>query len=163
MTKLKGIIVTGKVGEGKTTALLEFVSQNSSCGILTIVSEGKRHFLEISSGKLFPAEIEDAETESGLKVGKFVFKKEAFQKARKSILECIDKDVRTIIIDEYGHLELSGEGLEPLLDKLVKLICKKNIVPIVVVRKSLIAGFLRRFNSVNWEIIYFKDFVKMKF
>ncbi len=158
---MKGIILTGEIGEGKTSALLNFTKQNPAIGILTLQIKGKRYFLNIKTGEKHLAEADSQNEKTNLKVGNFIFEKEAFSWARESILKEALNSKLPIIIDEYGHLELKNKGFEPLLNKLVQMINNKKRILIVVVRKSLINDFIKKFNLVEWKVINFNDGIKI--
>jgi nucleoside-triphosphatase THEP1 len=158
---MKGIILTGEIGEGKTTALLNFTKQNPAVGILTLKIKGKRYFINIKTGEKHLVESNGKNKKTNLKVGNFTFNKEAFSWARKSILTEAHECNEPIIIDEYGHLELKDKGFEPLLKQLVKIIRNEKRVLIIVVRKSLVNDFVKKFDFLEWNVVNFKDGIKI--
>ncbi len=158
---MKGIVVTGGIGEGKTTAMLDFIGQNPSVGILTLKIKGKRYFLNVKSGEKFLAEADPSQGRAVLKAGQFLFNPAAFEKARKIVLTDSRIPERPIIIDEYGHLELKGKGFEPLLEKIVKTIRNEERLLIITVRESLVKDFTKKFNFVEWQVIKFTEKINL--
>ncbi len=160
---MKAFILTGEVGEGKTSVLLDFTRQNKCSGILTLKIKGKRHFLNIGNGQTKILEVKTDNTKEVLQVGKYFFDKGAFDWARNLLLNEAQGDSSTVIIDEYGHLELKGSGFEPLLENLVKSIRNSNKNLIVVVRNNLLEKFQKKFNLTEWEVLELNDLSKIKF
>ena len=125
-------ILSAPKGSGKTSSLMEWVRDRSDVyGILSPVVNGKRMFLNISSNEEF--DMESANEEEGqLKVGKYIFSQEAFDRAIE-IIKYGSLQNGWLIIDEVGPLELRGEGLsEVVLESL-----KRNGNTILVTRESL--------------------------
>ena len=127
-------ILTGPIQSGKTTSLQKWSeNENNVWGILTPVLEGKRVFMNVTTGEQFPMEAEEGEKEI-LSVGRFSFSKKNFDKAVGIIEEAIDKE-GWLIIDEIGPLELRGEGFSEIVKKALK---KRNHKVILIAREGLV-------------------------
>lgn len=136
------IIVTGKIGIGKTTVcrkLVEIIrNEGHVCGgILTYKSADKSIIIEdIQSGQVETlASINNVY--NGPRTPKYSFNPSGI----KFGIEAIDKaaSASTLIVDEIGHLELRGEGFAKILD-LIK-VGKVNDC-IIVIRSELFPAFL---------------------
>gem|GEM_PF-171711 len=126
-------ILTAPVGTGKTTSVLQWIGEQEQVyGILSPVINGKRYFYDIETKTEFPMEADEA-TQNTLSVGRFVFRKEAFEKACAIIERSADK-AGWLVIDEIGPLELRGEGLAT---STVKVLAKRNNRILLVVREGL--------------------------
>jgi nucleoside-triphosphatase THEP1 len=136
------IVITGSIGIGKTTVCEKVVKiiRNSgySCGgILTHKAANERLIvLDIQTGERAILASTD-NTFDGPRTPRYSFNPEAIKFGIRAINKAIDSDV--LIIDELGHLELSGEGFAESL-KLVKIGRVKN--SILVIRKELLPAFL---------------------
>ena len=139
------IIVTGKVGIGKTTVCRKLVeitrNQGHTCGgVLTYKAAGKGIIIEdIQSG--------EAETLAsinnvydGPRTGRYSFNHRGIEFG----IEAIDKGASAsiLIVDEIGHLELRGEGFAKILE-LIKVGKVKDCI--LVIRSGLLPGFLPHF------------------
>jgi nucleoside-triphosphatase THEP1 len=122
-------ILTGPIGSGKTTALINWSANRSDVyGILTPVKNGKRYFRDIHGGEEFPMEAAYEETRR-LEIGKYVFSEEMFEKA----IEIIRKGSKKggwLVIDEIGPMEMKGIGFAGILREI--LITRKCRLLIVV-------------------------------
>ena len=79
-------ILTGAVGSGKTTQLLNYCKQQThAVGILTPVFKGKRHFMNIETQELNSMEAEENEKDF-VSVGKYRFSTQAFRNANEVIM-----------------------------------------------------------------------------
>lgn len=150
------LIITGPIRSGKTTYLEKFISPLKDVGgIIEISSGSKRFFLDISSGEKVELTSQNFD-EDRFKIGNFIFRKSAFIWAKEKLDNSIKNGNKTIVIDEYGPLELIGEGLEPVFSEIIKK-TKFNLQLIVVVREKLLKEFLKKFeldeSSIKIEII----------
>jgi nucleoside-triphosphatase len=124
-------ILSTPIHSGKTTSLIEWCRDKKVSGILTPVRNGKRVFLDISSGLEFAMEADDKE--DFLEIGRFRFSKKGFEKAAGILIEAINKP-GWLIIDEIGPLELRGEGFH---DTLQTVLSRRRDDIILVVREGL--------------------------
>ena len=79
-------------------------------------------------------------------IGKYKFRKSVFDWAQNILIDCIDKKLDWIIIDEIGPLELEGKGLEPGISNIFKLVDNLNGNILCVVRDSILEEFIEHYN-----------------
>ncbi|MBU1936955.1 nucleoside-triphosphatase, partial [bacterium] len=153
------LLLTGAVGEGKTTALAKLVrfwnaSGKDVRGILAyrvfedeqlvgydleIIGDDERIILARKNG-------------TGLeKIGPFVFSDDALARGRCALKASAAADV--VVIDEFGPLELSGGGWS---EEAAWLLQRSDAILIIVVREQIIEQvrrwlqpFKRAINSVK--------------
>ena len=143
-------ILTGAIQTGKTTNLVTWSkNRNDVFGILTPAINGKRFFMNVQTRDNFPMEA-DMEEKETLNIGRFIFSREAFNKAIKIIDDSIDRK-GWLIIDEIGPLELKGEGFVDVLKNVLK---KRNEKTLLVVREGLIEKITGTFKIVAPTIIH---------
>ena len=136
------IIITGDIGIGKTTVcwkILEMVrNRGHICGgVLTYKGVDKGIIIEdIQSGeKETLASINNVY--DGTHTAKYSFNPKGINFG----IRAIDKGISaaTLIVDEIGHLELSGEGFAKILE-LIKAGKVKDCI--LVIRRELLPAFL---------------------
>ena len=151
----KALIVTGPINSGKTTRLMEWCkNRNDVYGILTPKINGKRVFMDVASGEQFEMEAQENE-EDVLKIGKYNFSTQAFERAKEIVKIAGKKKDGWLIIDEVGPLELKGEGFCEELKELLN--SKENSLQvIIVIRESLAEEVLSYFGiATNYEMFAF--------
>ncbi len=136
---IKFYLLSGTVRSGKTTSLQEWLkSVSGAAGILAPVVRGKRYVLDILSGRkrLLDA---DQSTARILSIGPHRFDKKTFLWARNVLFTAWEEKPPWLVIDEIGPLELSGQGLEPIIRTIVAQAYRQEHTRLIlVVRKSLI-------------------------
>lgn len=144
-------IMTGTLQSGKTTALVNWTEDRDDvAGILTPVVEGKRIFLDARTRERFPMEADNGEMDV-LRVGRFVFSKNNFEKASDLLRKA--KDTKGwLIIDEIGPMELKGEGFAEVLKELLKQQPEGQTM-ILVVRESIVDKVREYFRLEHATII----------
>jgi nucleoside-triphosphatase len=146
---------TGPVHTGKTTRIAEWASRNNCTGILSPIINGKRHLREIKSGEL--KLLESDSNINSISIGRYNFKKEVFEWGRQKLLAEYESEPEWLVIDEYGKLELRGEGLEPVISTIINhwKINKKNNL-LIVVRDYLVNDFIKKFDrGINFTELKF--------
>ncbi len=125
-------VLSGPKGSGKTSSLIEWArNRKDVSGLLSPVVNDKRMFFDLITKEEFTMEANDGD-EKVLKVGKYIFSQEAFDRANE-IIKNASAQSGWLIIDEVGPLELRGEGLnEAILYSL-----KRNGNTILVTREGL--------------------------
>ncbi|MCD4693120.1 MAG: nucleoside-triphosphatase [Calditrichales bacterium] len=142
-------ILSGPIKSGKTTRLTRWAaSQKRVDGILAPVIEGKRYLVHIASGQKYLLESDkDIQGNNILKIGKYVFLKSVFQWAREILINCRDKKLDWLIIDEIGRLELKGQGLEPAVSALLSQgFPNADTKILLVIREQLFETVLKYYN-----------------
>ena len=146
------IIYTGPVHSGKTSALQQWCSNRKDVGgILMPDIDGTRMFMNIQTKEIFDAQCKfpGQTTESLVKIGRYHFYEAAFQKAN-DILVNTSPELRYLIIDEIGKLELQQKGL---FEGTVYLLNNYSQNLILVVRDSLLAEVITAFQLSNYTVI----------
>lgn len=148
-------ILTGPIGSGKTTMLEKWIKGRSDVsGILMPVLDGIRHIYSIHSGKLVPVEIRgDESPEEIVRIGKFNFSKKIFNWGIDEILKGL-RESNTIIVDEIGPLELTGEGFFPALNKVLDKFAEKEEKKklILVIREGLVEKVINYFQISEYVL-----------
>ncbi len=151
--KYKIKIITGEIHSGKTTYLTKILlSYKNVSGIVQLAEKNKRFFLDVTSGvkKELTAQKITLDT---FTIGKFIFRKSAFIWAKEKLRSALKSSSKVIVIDEFGLLELHGEGLEPVLSKIInKVKSSSELQLIIVIRKSLLTEFFKKFNIKENEV-----------
>jgi nucleoside-triphosphatase THEP1 len=136
-------ILSGAIGSGKTTRLLDWSAERKDVyGILTPVINGKRVFMDVHSREQFAMEVGADET-AVITVGKFVFSQPAFEKAKKIIRNSGGK-TGWLIIDEIGPLELRNEGFAGVLKEAIDSVNNEQKI-LLVVREGLLEKVKEKF------------------
>ena len=142
-------ILTGPVGTGKTTSLLNWSgNKNDVFGILSPVIEGKRYFLNIQTREKWPMEVEEKET-AVLQVGRYVFSKKNFD-AAIDVLNSVKNESGWLVIDELGPLELRGEGFYAIMNEILS---ERRNKLLLVVRENLVDEMVKKLNLQDPVII----------
>lgn len=135
------IIITGKVGIGKTTVCEKVVAMakhlGHSCGgFLTPKSKQGIIIIDIQTGESKPL-ASFTDTYKGPHIGRYFFNPEGISFGIKAIDAGVSSDI--LCVDEIGYLELKGEGFAKVLE-VVRTGRVKN--SILVIRKELLPEFL---------------------
>lgn len=162
------IICTAPVHSGKTSKLMRWSdSMTDLGGILCPDVHSLRKIYHLSSGRMYDFQLaDDFDDSTGITyIGKYKFKSEAFDIARKLLREDANDDsVNTIIIDEVGKLEMKAEGLEPAVTELVNQFrmgdLGKNLI--LVIRDYLLDDALKRYDLPGAKIIDLSTSEKFK-
>lgn len=143
--------MTGQTKSGKTTRLMEWVaSQKNIDGILQPTIEGKRFLYHIFSRSLI--QLETDQTKNSIEAGKYKFRSDVFELANKKLIQCLNKNLDWIVIDEIGYLELNGKGF----DTAVKVFLKNDFYTgklIFVIRESLLKKVIQHYGLEQYELI----------
>jgi molybdopterin-guanine dinucleotide biosynthesis protein A/nucleoside-triphosphatase THEP1 len=112
-------ILSQPIQSGKTTLLLQWLkTQQRVGGFLTPDIDGSRKLLDLTTHTYHTLQL--TEQEEGIKIGRFVFDRNGFAKARQLLTESIQRNDEWVIVDEIGRLELDRkEGLEPELSVVI--------------------------------------------
>jgi nucleoside-triphosphatase THEP1 len=112
-------ILSAPIKTGKTTSILRWSEkQKSVLGIVQPVINNRRHLIDLSNKETKPLETEKAGGNT-LEVGGFKFLKSSFEWAKIVLLYSAKQKPGWLVIDEFGKLELNGQGLEPVITYLL--------------------------------------------
>jgi nucleoside-triphosphatase THEP1 len=150
-------LLTGEIKSGKTTRLQKWAANNNTDGILAPVIDGKRHLTRIRSGetKLLEYTGEDKTIEL-TKIGNYNFLTSVFEWGRKEMYDSFLEKPEWLIVDEIGPLELRGEGLEPVVSKILNENINSEMNILLVVRKSLLETVIEHYGLRARGFKYFK-------
>lgn len=154
-------ILTGPINSGKTTKLMQWAAtQKNIDGIFQPVIDDKRFIYHISSRTLKILESINSIPKNELVIiGKYQFRKSVFDWAQNILINCLNKKLDWLIIDEIGPLELEEKGLEPTISKVFNEIDKLNGNVLCVVRDSMLEKFVKYYKLENkYELINQKLF-----
>jgi nucleoside-triphosphatase len=153
---MKIYILRGTIGSGKTTYLMNYCRQKNVGGVLSPVIDSRRYFLNIENKEKKLMEASKEETES-LTIGRYKFSAKAFEWANKILIDGMNKNYETIIIDEIGPLELQGKGFA---ETLKFFLSRNGIKPdlLLVVRENLVKDVLNYFKIKKEDVYDFKKY-----
>jgi len=145
-------ILTGPIKSGKSSSLFDWVNENpNATGLLSLLIEGKKYLYSISDKE---KKCLETLNKNGVKVGRYLFDPKVFYWAQQKLINELNNAKDILIIDEIGYLELKGEGLEPMLTKIITQTEEaNNIKLLLVVRKSLINQVIEHYKFNNIKII----------
>ena len=152
---MNNIIIADEKGTGKSSVLQRYTEQypEKFSGVLTPVRNNRRYLFTVDDQKWIPLEAEDGNTVS---IGRFSFRKEAFDTVLAHFSKAHSGQLKKIfIIDEIGPLELRGEGFAPL----VRFCLKKDYKGyIFVLRKHFIREIVDKFALNHFEVMDITEF-----
>jgi len=119
-------------------------------GILTPVINGKRFFMDISTRETFSMEADEGEADI-LAVGKYLFSKKSFDKAKHILLQSAGKPAGWLVIDEIGPLELKGEGFYDVIRYILDR-AEGQLKIIFVIRESILPEVLAHFHITGHSL-----------
>ncbi|MBA4317543.1 MAG: hypothetical protein C0412_04005 [Flavobacterium sp.] len=153
------IILTGKIGSGKTTSLFNWVKNNKNiAGIVTVTNNGKRILWDVASNNEIIFEVDESFNGPVQRIGQFIFDEEAFTWAENHINNYDFDYVDSFVLDEAGLLELNKKGFYNAIQNLLLLTQDKEIKIIFVVREQCVDKFIELFNLKNIFICTKEDF-----
>ena len=140
-------IVHGEIASGKTRRVADWVQSQveagrSVGGVLAVKTPQGRRFMDILSGEEVALE-NPVDHEATVPVGRFVFRRAAFDWAVARIEAAVEAQCQALVIDEVGPLELRGDGFADLLDRLA--MSHRDIEQVLLVRTGLVEAAIERF------------------
>lgn len=154
-------ILTGPIQTGKTTWLSNNIPGKKVYGILQPVLNGKRTFLDVNAGLSVSLESEkEMDDSQTISVGKFFFRREAFEWAKNVLISSIKYQPDWIIMDEIGKLEIfQNDGLEPAVAQIIAMCQEKKINSnlILVIRDSLLSDAIVKYNLHNATVLNIQE------
>ena len=147
------LILTGPTRSHKTTTLKKWSEQHTDCGgVLSPDVDGLRVLYNIRTKQSIPWQKRMPESENDLIVGRFSFDPDAFEIARVWLDEHLqDHQVRQIVLDEVGKLELKGQGWATWLHTAIPKLGDKTLI--LVVRRSLLDEVVNTFGMEEVSVV----------
>ena len=146
-------ILSQAIQSGKTTTIMEAVSQSHSIGgFLSPTVDSLRQLYDINNK--VSIDFEKAEPDSTtIRVGRFSFIKESFSTAADWVIEHYSNpNINCIIIDEIGKLELQNEGFDEFTKQLLQLDwTTKDCV--LIIRDFLLDDVIVKYKMTDFKII----------
>lgn len=165
MIKNKVFIFSDSIQSGKTSRVLTWIKNKESvAGILAPDIGDKRKLLDIAGQKLYDFETSDLNQENITVVGRFVFLNSGFEKAKNILRHAAERPPKLLIIDEIGKLELSENGLEPVLSETLLQISEKSPSTeiLILVRDYLVGEVVEKYKFENIEFVDYTYFLNKK-
>lgn len=158
---MNNIIITGDINSGKSTSLLNslyILEKNKREKIGGIIcrpyfKDNNKYYnvLELSSGNEYFLNTY-SDSEITVEIGRFKLLKSSLNKMNNAIIKDIENK-KIIIIDEFGRLELNGNGL--IKGILYALDSKKNLI--IIIRENIIDKALKIINRPHRNTKIIKD------
>lgn len=138
------LIIHGEIGGGKTRVAGQWAREQAQAGrrvggVLALKSPQGRRFHDLWTGDEMAKE-PVADGEPAVEVGRFRFRKAAFDWAQARIRDAVTDGAEAVVIDEVGPLEMRGEGFAPLIDEL-----PGHVLRVLLVRTGLEDAAAARF------------------
>ncbi len=140
-------IVHGPIDSGKTHRVAAWAEAETDRGravggVLARKSPQGRRFVDLMTGDEVSLE-HPLPDEVAVPVGRFLFRRAAFDWAEARIEAAVATGCDAVVIDEVGPLELRGQGFAALLDRL--LAGNPQVERVLLVRTGLIEAVIERF------------------
>ena len=138
---------------------MNWVSAQEDCGgVLSPDKDGLRQLYNIKEGSAVAWQKQESDQPTDMLVGRFVFDAAAFAEATKWLdVQLKDPNIKTLVLDEIGPLELSGGGWNSWLTKVFKNETSKTFI--LVVREGLVEKVVAHYGIANYTVVteeYFK-------
>lgn len=149
-------ILTGEIGSGKTTRLIEWCKDKDADGIASPVIDGKRYLMRIKTKEKKLLELPEKKSGSQeVKIGHYKFDKKVFRWAQKKLIEIFSEAPEWFVVDEIGPLELKGQGFEPAITDIFLRFFESESKIILVVRGKLMRQFKNIYFLSDSDFDYF--------
>ncbi len=132
---------------------MEWVSTRKDCGgVLSPDKDGLRQLYNIKNGKSIAWQKKQTDAPTDVMVGRFVFDGNAFHQAMSWLdHHLFDPEIKTLILDEIGPLELSGKGWDSWVKNAVSKIGDKTLI--LVVREGLVEKVVAHYEITDYEVL----------
>jgi len=158
-SKLKIYIITGSIGEGKTTFVSLLANQLMKQGITTFgvlsfrseAGSGSKGYnvYHIKAEKTKPLLIE-SKIPAQDRIGRYVIIKEGFRFGEDALKPSNINGFSVAIIDEVGLLEVEGKGWAKSLGQLLN---QKGVILIISVRTNFVEAVISKWGFCNYKIV----------
>jgi nucleoside-triphosphatase THEP1 len=152
-------IVTGKINSFKTTRLLNLYRKDQLGGGFVAIKKMNNDLvfgywlMNLQTEEMIPYIIRDIyhqnDKEIKYQIGPYRFYKDAFDYIDILIEDLLEKNLSPVYLDEISILELQGEGLYGVMEKLLL----RRIDLVIVVRTDLLERVIEYFKISDYQII----------
>jgi nucleoside-triphosphatase THEP1 len=152
-------ILRGEKNQGKSSILNGlFKNREGYDGIVCMRGEADlRNFVQLSGEESWLMQGSENDTGPWLDVGRFRFSAEAFRRAENYLrISAKKKDVRVLIIDEIGPLELRKQGFYQVAMELIHMESGPEIL--LVVRNELVEQVINLFDIPEAIVMFCGDY-----
>jgi len=140
-------IITGGRNCGKTYTALALIEKLSVVdGFVSIANEAKNcyYLKSIKTGEQRKVLWEGTNEP---RIGRFTYDQTVFDWANQYLMK---REVKTILLDEIGRLELLGGGFAPALEKLAQ---DSSLTLYLCVRDSFVSDVVSKFKLANYTVL----------
>ena len=156
MNKHPIFIISGKQGEGKTTALIKVIDElwKDRIAVAGFIADGEwekglrtRFYIRDVANTVKMILCQSEENKEFKKQGRFYFNHEAIQLGAKLVQT---KEVKQVVVlDEIGLFEINGHVWAPVFKKLISI----DDTPVVItVRNTFVEQVISTFNITKSEV-----------
>ncbi|MBK0402029.1 hypothetical protein I5M27_03470 [Adhaeribacter sp. BT258] len=151
----KIFLITGPTQSRKTTRLTHWCSGRTDVGgLLSPIVFEKRCFQNIRTQEWQAMEADLDETEVQ-QVGRYTFSEKTFAWANKILLQASRlPELKWLVIDEIGPLELQGKGLNPALENIFADL-PDHLNLILVIREKICESVLEIYDLKRYSVALF--------
>jgi len=153
-------ILTAPIQTGKTTALSKIIKgRNDVGGFLSPTVNELRNLLDLKTQNLIDFESKEELPET-ISVGRFQFYNSAFEAATHWTLSHSSSNIKNIIVDELGKLELQEKGFFTLARELLQMNWETQNL-ILVVRDFLLEDIVRFFSIQEYKALTISELTEI--
>ena len=154
------LILTGPTRTHKTTTLMAWIADRHDCGgVLSPDINGLRVLYNVKTKLAIPWQKPASESGGDIVVGRFSLDPAGFETAKKWLEDALaDPEIRYIILDEVGHLELEGKGWGPWLLSALDQLGDKTLV--MIVRRPLLDEVINYYGLDEVSVVERDYFIK---
>ena len=159
----KVFILTGSIGQGKTTFIQNIVKNFQSKGITVggiyspRVMQDKTtigyDIIDINTNER-EVFLRQSSLDNRIKIGRFNIHLQGLQKGIKTLKSSIDTNTQIVIIDEVGKLELDNNGWASGIDELIKN-AQNHLL--LVIRDRYIEQIIDKWEINNYQVFDIKE------
>lgn len=137
---------------------MHWVHGRHDCGgILTPDIEGLRHLYNVKTGTTIAWQKPVSDASDDVLVGRFVFDRDAFDQVEGWLDDHLkDPQIKCLILDEVGPLELSGKGWDTWLRKALATPSEKEFI--LVVREGLVDKVVDHYGLSTYIVVEKESF-----
>lgn len=163
--KKKIYLLSAPVQSGKTTKLLELLSlpNKKIGGFLSPDIGNSRVLINPENAAVVNFQVTDVNMESSIvQIGRFNFRKSAFDEAGLWTIGQINRGLPFVVIDEIGKLELKNKGFHSLIQQMI-ILHKENQSFLFVVRDYLVEDVISHYQLQDVHMLNLNELTENKF